>query len=497
MADASIALNRFGYGLKRAESAPGDPQRHLLRQLDRFTPSPSALAGRTDNSAKPGEIIEAIRRTRRQRQTAAGDNDSSMDPMADTQRNGRGGSSGRGPLQGLPPEIQRSYLAAGQSLREDIGLRTAITVSSDTPFVERLVHFWSNHFSVSAQKPGTHYQVADHEFYAIRPHVLGKFSDMLKAAALHPAMLIYLDQFQSVGPNSRFLQMRRRRRQNELADQPANRSGRGLNENLAREIMELHTLGVGGGYAQGDVTELARALTGWTIQGLRRVERFSEPQPSGAAFVEWAHEPGTRRVMGKSYRDTGAQQAAAVLDDLARHPATATFIATKLARHFSGDEPPAGLVDRLAADFRATDGDLGTLTRTLINAPEVWAAGPVKFRQPFEWLVSVLRFTGATTLPARRIAGALNEIGQLPWRAPSPAGYDDLADSWAGPDALFRRVELAERIARNTPADDIMSRAESAFPGALSANTRVWLSRAESGAQALGLFLVSPEMMRR
>jgi uncharacterized protein (DUF1800 family) len=387
--------------------------------------------------------------------------------------------------------VVQSYQRAGQTLRGDIGLRTNLAVASPTPFVERLVHFWSNHFSVTAQKPGTHYQVANHEFAAIRPHVLGRFSDMLKAAALHPAMLLYLDQFQSVGPNSQFMAFRRRR------PQAGEGAPQGLNENLAREILELHTLGVDGGYSQTDVTEFARALTGWTIDGLRRGERFTESRANGAAYITIAHEPGARTVLGRSYRDDGAGQALAILDDLAGHPATAKFVATKLARHFAGDTPPPSLVARLEQDFAATGGDLASLARTLIEAPEVWSAQPLKFRQPFEWLVSALRLSGGAELDARRLSGALDQLGQLPWRAPSPAGYDDLEGSWAGPDALYRRVELAERIARNSVTEDIMARAEAAFPGALSDHTRTWLSRAETGQQALGLLLVAPEMMRR
>ncbi len=489
MSRPNIALNRFGYGVRIGGEAPTNPRQYLLRQLDVFDPAPRVLAGRTDNSAKPGEIVDALRRNRRERRMQATDAGESMDSMANDsapQRRGRR----RRQLTGFPPEVQRTYLGAGRTLREDIGLRTNISVASRAPMVERLVHFWSNHFSVSAQKPGTHYQVADHEFFAIRPHVLGKFSEMLKAAVLHPAMLLYLDQFRSVGPNSPF-QERRRERQ----DPP--RRERGLNENLAREVFELHTTGVDGGYSQADITEFARALTGWTIQGIRRVERRSVPQPNGAAFVAYAHEPGSRQIMGRTYRDNNAGQARVVLNDLATHPATARFIATKLARHFAGDTPPPALVTRLEEDFLRTGGDLASLTRTLIDAPEVWTEGPVKYRQPFEWLVAALRITGVDNLNARVLADALNELGQAPWRAPSPAGYDDLEGSWAGPDALFRRVELAERLASNARADDIMNRAQTAFPGALTDNTRTWLSRAESGAQALGLLLVSPEMMRR
>lgn len=487
MSKPSIALNRFGYGLRLGEIVPGDPARYLFAQMDAFDPAPAVLTDREDTSEKAGEILEMLRGMRRERQSGA---DNTMNgPAMDPQQ-----QPGADPLNGLPPEVRRSYQTAGRTLREDAGLRTRIAITSATPMMERLAHFWSNHFSVTAQKPGTHFQVGNHEFSAIRPHVLGKFSDLLKAAVLHPAMLLYLDQFQSVGPNSPFQQ---RRGQRQGRRQANDGRPRGLNENLAREILELHTLGVDGGYDQNDVTEFARALTGWTINGLARIERFSEPQPGGAAFAEFAHEPGSRQVLGRSYREGGAGQALAVLDDLANHPSTARFIAVKLARHFAGDTPPQSLVARLEADFRRSSGDLASLTRALIDSPEVWNESPVKFRQPFEWLVAVLRITGIETLSDRRLSGALAEIGQEPWRAPSPAGYDDLDGSWAGPDALLRRIELAERIARGAPSDGIMRRAEAAFPGALTDHTRTWLARAESGTQALALLLVSPEMMRR
>jgi uncharacterized protein (DUF1800 family) len=283
-----------------------------------------------------------------------------------------------------------------------------------------------------------------------------------------------------------------RRRNADQAQRP-----RGLNENLAREVLELHTLGVNGGYSQADVTELARALTGWTVPGIGRVGRFAEDQASGAAFVSLVHEPGTRRVLGQSYTASGPQQALAILDDLARHPATARHIATKFARHFAGDTPPPALGARLEADFLRTGGDLASLTQTLIAAPEPWSASPVKFRTPFEWLVAALRMTGSPALPPQRLVGALAQLGQVPWAAPSPAGYDDLAATWAGPDALIKRVELAERMARGAAQDDVIARAEATFPGSISATTRTQLARAESGSQALALLLVSPEMLRR
>ncbi|MBU7579959.1 MAG: DUF1800 domain-containing protein [Porphyrobacter sp.] len=496
MSPASIALGRFGYGIGPGDETVRDPKAYLLRQLDAFDPTPRVVAERVSTRSGTGEMIELLRRVQQDTRRAAAAMPEDAAPMAGEGMAMRGDAmTTENPraaaLAGLPPEYREKLTEARRVLVQDIAVRVNLAITSPAPMAERLVHFWANHFSVSVGKPGTQFEAGPHEFTAIRPHVLGRFSDMLKAAALHPAMLIYLDQFQSIGPNSAFTQ-RRPRFGGDAPQRP-----RGLNENLAREVLELHTLGVDGGYSQADVTELARALTGWTVPGLGRAGRFAEDQATGAAFVGLVHEPGARQVLGRSYPEGGARQALTILDDLARHPATARHIATKFARHFAGDTPPASLVARLEADFLKSGGDLASLTRVLIASPEVWTPGPVKFRTPFEWLVACLRLAGVQNLGPQRILGALTELGHVPWRAPSPAGYDDIAASWAGPDALVRRVEMAERIATNVAADNVLARAEAAFPDALSDATRTQLMRAESGRQALALLLVSPEMLRR
>src|SRR5262252_798402 len=238
-------------------------------------------------------------------------------------------------------------------------------VQAPVGFVERLVHFWSNHFCVSAAKGGFVRACAgSFEREAIRPHVLGRFTDMLKAVESHPAMLFYLDNAQSFGPQSPAGQRRQR----------------GLNENLAREILELHTLGVNGGYTQADVTALARIITGWTFAG--REGRIGEP--GTFVFFALAHEPGDHELLGKTYPAGGMEQGESVLADLARHPATARHVATKLARHFVADEPPATLVDRLAKVFRDSDGDLKALAAALIDADEAWSVALAKMRTPEE-----------------------------------------------------------------------------------------------------------------
>jgi uncharacterized protein (DUF1800 family) len=322
---------------------------------------------------------------------------------------------------------------------------------------------------------------------------------MLFAVERHPAMLLYLDQAQSIGPNSegaqlaqRFARLRPR----------AQVQRRGINENLAREILELHTLGVDSGYTQADVTEFARALTGWTVKGLMRgpAQRFIglEGTPGEFVFASRIHEPGARTIVGRAYRQEGEAQAAAVLRDLAADPRTARHLATKLARHFAADDPPQGLVDRLAKAFLASGGDLPTLYRVLIEAPEVWNPASAKFRTPWDWSVAALRAVGSREIKPEPAAGLLRQLGQDVWKPGSPAGYDDIAQSWAGPDALVRRVEAAERIAGRVPdAIDARQLAPKLLPDGLSAMTGRALARAESPGQGLALLLASPEFLRR
>ena len=464
MTDLSIALSRFGLGGRSDEQPPADPRRWLAQQLGQFDPRPPAIAAALP-SAKLVVMLRESRDERKERKQAA--EAAGTDPKAK-------GDGVPGPYR----DLRDAYVDA-------VGARAAAALTSSAPFAERLVHFWSNHFAVSVDKIVTLGLAGAFEFEAIRPHIMGRFADLLGAVERHPAMLLYLDQAQSVGPGS------------PLGARAAQRGKeRGLNENLAREIMELHTLGVRSGYAQADVTEFARALTGWTVGGLAKQPILQGPGP-GFWFAAPIHEPGARSIMGKRYGQAGEAQAQAVLDDLARHPATARHIATKLARHFAADDPPPGLVARLEASFSQTGGDLPALYNALIEAPEVWS-GPPKFRTPWDWTLGALRATGIKTLPAKSVAATLQQLGQAVWKPGSPAGYDDIAASWAGPDALYRRVEVAQRIAeRTTAAIDARAVAPLLFPGTLSQATASALARAESGPQALALLLASPEMMRR
>jgi uncharacterized protein (DUF1800 family) len=329
------------------------------------------------------------------------------------------------------------------------------------------------------------------EFEAIRPNLFGRFSDLLLAVEQHPAMLVYLDQAQSIGPNS------------EVGRFAARRGGkqRGLNENLAREIMELHTLGVRTGYSQADVTEFARALTGWTVSGIGRgrVARFVGGSGNGDFhFAEALHEPGPRTLLGKTYSQRGEAQARAILLDLAANRATARHVSTKLARHFAGDDPPAAMVDRLTAAYLASGGDLPTVYRALVDSPEAWAPQPLKFKTPWEWSVSALRAVGDTEVEGVATAAMLKQLGEPTWQPGSPAGWDDIAASWAAPEALMRRVEIAQRLAARAGSGiDARALADRILPGSVSESTRTAVARAESPQEGLALLLVSPEFVRR
>lgn len=451
----AVALNRFGLGARPDEPAPADPPRWLLSQLETYDalPAPWKPAART-----PALVETWLTQQRAVRLAPEG------------QRSG----------------IREAYLRKGRDeYVATVGARINSALQTDTPFVERLVHFWSNHFAVSVDKLLVVGLAGGFEADAIRPHVLGRFEDLLLAAVRHPAMLLYLDQAQSIGPGSAAGQRALARQQ----------GGRGLNENLAREILELHTLGVRSGYTQEDVTQFARALTGWTLPG----DEPGEGAEATFRFASALHEPGVRTVLGRSYANTGEQQARAILHDLAAAPATAVHIATKLARHFVADDPPQALVQRLADTFTRTGGDLTSLYRELVASPHAWRPAPAKFKSPWEWSVSSLRAMGRREMAPMQSTNLLNQLGQPVWRPGSPAGYDDLTATWAAPDALIRRVETAQRFADQAGnAVDARWLAPRVLPGgALSEATAGAIARADSAGTALALLLVAPEFLRR
>ncbi len=471
--EIAIAANRFGLGLRPDNPPSGKTANWLSAQIDRYDPRPAAMAALPTRATLIQSLQELQELQRVKRAEAASADDETA----------------------MAEKVLKNYR---KSLRdhyaEAVDARLQVAIASQTDFAERLVHFWANHFAVSTDKVQIIALAGNYEFDAIRPYVFGKFGDLLKSAVKHPTMLLYLDQAQSIGPDSALAKRVNARRDVDL----------GLNENLAREILELHTLGVRTVYAQEDVTEFARALTGHTITGLARgqIRRFIDGNtPAGEmVFVDAIHQPGARRVIGNSYTQSGAAQADAILSNLATHPATAKHIAMKLATHFVADTPPPALVAKLEKDFLKTGGDLKSLYRVLLSAPEAWAAGQAKFKSPWEWTVSALRALNLKQLGANKQgpAAVFVQMGQPIWKPGSPAGFGDQAKDWAGPAALMRRVETAGRLAKLTAGRiDARMLAPAILPGTLDPRTAEHIARAESPEQGLALLLVAPEFLRR
>ncbi|MCW5716483.1 MAG: DUF1800 domain-containing protein [Bauldia sp.] len=362
--------------------------------------------------------------------------------------------------------------------RDEIAARVARVLGARIGFVDRLVAFWNNHFAVEASSGmDERALVGAFEREAIRPYVLGSFRDLLGAATKHPAMLGYLDNALSVGPNS-----------------PAGlAANRGLNENHARELLELHTVGVDAGYTQADVTALARILTGWTF-----VARDAPSGPPVGSFIfrAQAHEPGVQTVLGIAYPDDGVGQGEAVLDFLAAHPATANHIARKLARHFVADEPAPELVDRLANTFAASGGDLQAVAVALIDSDEAFA-DERRLKPPQEFLWSAIRALGITPAP-RQVVAILTSLGQPLFNPPSPEGFDDDGATWLAPDAMTTRLDVAEQMAlAASPALRPGELAEAVLGDELQSGSLVALLAAESEVQALTMLLMLPEFQRR
>ena len=421
-------------------------------------------------------------------------------------------------------EARRQPGAAANSplralVQADLRARLVTAATTPRPFAERLALFWANHFTVSLGKGSTTGLVGAFEREAVRPHIAGRFADLLAAAVTHPAMLRYLDNHLSAGPQSRVV-LRLQRRAAMAAATSVNASAgadalppprlTGLNENLAREVLELHTLGVTGGgdrhgpwggYTQADVTALAAVLTGW--RGPRPADGAgstvaTDPADPQSSFDAGWHQPGTKTVLGHTYAE-GPRSLRAVLDDLARRPSTARFIATKLVRHLLADDPPPALVDRLAQRFTQTDGDLAAGYATLIDAPEAWSPTPAKLKTPEEFVLGSARLLRlGERLVARAPDAGLSTLGQRPQAAPSPAGWPDRAVDWLGPEAVWQRLEWSVQVADRLGASvDARALAQSSLGPLLAEATRQQIERAADGPQALALLLMAPEFQRR
>jgi uncharacterized protein (DUF1800 family) len=482
-AEAALALHRFGFGPMRdwMVAIAHDPRGALIADLER--PMAGAVSVKLPSSAEAARLVADYRAEQQAKQKLAqrvlreAQSKGAMAPgtqNSDSPNATRSASAGSGPkaaekpaekpADNQPPMPNRIFQNEAQA-------RLDAALGAEVGFVERLVWFWSNHFCVSADKdiatPGAY------EREAIRPHVLGHFSDLLLAVESHPAMLTYLDNTESMGPDS---------------INGINRD-RGLNENLAREILELHTLGVRSGYTQADVTSFANVLTGWSW-----IEP-GEPLHGGEfVFVKRRHEPSEQAVLGKHYPDIGVGQGRAVLIDLARHPATAHHIAFKLARHFIADEPPPGLVAKLAKTFVATDGNLKEVAKTLVTADESWTPLRAKLKRPSQWIAAALRLTGVSWT-AQRVTGAQHALGEPLWRPPAPNGFADTEAAWI--DGIGQRLQIAFDLAGALPPGaeptDLL---ELALGPLASADTRNAVTRAGSRRQALALLAMAPEFLR-
>ncbi|SFI29625.1 DUF1800 domain-containing protein [Bradyrhizobium sp. cf659] len=481
-ADSVLALHRFGMGPRPGSIAAvgTDPRGALIAELDKplvltaaaALPS-SAKAYRTvadANARRAARAKQAQQQAKKQQMAAA-------PVMSEDQTQGQ--------AQDQSSEKDAAEMAAKQAAEaipdpgrpiylQEAKLRTEAALAADIGFAERLVWFWSNHFCVSANKIQS--MSGAYEREAVRANTLGRFVDLLLAVEGHPAMLFYLDNLASMGANS---------------TAGINRS-RGLNENIAREIMELHTLGVRTGYTQDDVISFANVLTGWTL-----LPPGADPQHGGEfTFNPRLHEPGGETVLGKRYEQEDAEQGRAVLRDLAAHPATATHVASKLARHFVADEPPPALVEQMAKTFRDTEGDLKQVAIAMVSSDEAWRGPPSKLKRPGEWVAGMVRATGITSVDPVRYTGGQELLGEPLWRPPAPKGYPDDEASWI--DGVGRRLDVANNFAeRITGMADPQVIIEDVFASQIAPEVKQAVGRAESRQQALALLFMSADFQRR
>jgi uncharacterized protein (DUF1800 family) len=473
---AAIAVNRFGLGAKPGELAAlgADARGWLMAQLKGKPPVLSG-AGLEPSSKTLGHVLEL-----RQEQLE--------------QRRGK-----RKDTKPDDPQVNQSVKLGAiyrpVYLAESVA-RFSHSVATDRPFLERLTQFWANHFAVSVDKNAVLGLAGAMEREAIRPRVTGNFADLLLAVEKHPAMLLYLDNASSIGPNSKAAQF--------VASRGKGKSRKvDINENLAREILELHTLGVNGGYTQTDVTTFAKAISGWSIGGQDNGRRFAKlgfdnGTPGEFHFREAFHEPGAKTLLGQSFSQDGLRQGEAILRHLAVRPATARHLATKLARHFISDDPPPAVVERLTKAWVESRGHLMKVYEALVESPESWEQPFAKFKTPADYIYSSYRALGLRVPEGRRALQPFESLGQRNLNPGSPAGWPDTSADWDGPSALLKRIAWADVIAqRFGTGRNARELAPQMLGATLTGETATAIARAESGSQALTLLLSSPEFMRR
>ena len=452
---ANIAVNRFGYGARgdELEQAGQDPKKWIISKL-------IPISFGTSYPHSNDIFIEHARyQKEKKRKKKQAENSMSDNSMSDnSQLNNK--MTKNGPRFAL------------RSMSTDT-LQQAIASTNSVSW--RLLDFFSNHFSVSTNGRLMVGLSATLEREAIAPNLLGNFEDMLLAVEQHPAMLIYLNNEKSFGPNSRM----------------AKKQKKGLNENLAREIMELHTLGVDGGYSQEDVIELAKGISGWSVKNPRK------ERDTGFVFRGYGHEPGTRRLLGKRYAQKGIAQGKQMLRDLAMHPATAKYVCYKLAHHFVSENPPVSLLDKMEATWLKTRGNIKEVMHSLFNADEAWLNTAQKYKTPREFVISTARALAPTKYGEKALLSALTSLGQQPFNSGSPAGYSDDRKDWLGASALMARIDWSTMISgyrKRVNSEKVM---KLALGKSVSELTYRSVLRAESRQQSLTLLLMSPEFQRR
>ncbi|MEC8086625.1 MAG: DUF1800 domain-containing protein [Pseudomonadota bacterium] len=448
-----IAMNRFGFGGNQgdAKRIGSDPRGWINSQIRDSQSTPAVLS----NFRSSEEIFTEVNRARME---------------------------SRETLRTLMRNLYKTDFA-----RECMA-RAGHMVRTKDPFAERMVLFWSNHFTVSRSKWIVGPIIPAYEREAIRPNIFGKFSEMLAAVVQHPAMITYLDNHLSVGSNSNVGRRRIARKGIKTT----------LNENLAREILELHTLGVDGGYTQQDIIELAKSISGWSHGGIRRGPLYSIDSRAVFRFEDSIHEPGHKIILGKRYRENGVHEGLQALEDLARHPSTALFIATKLVRHFVSDDPPNEAVAKIAKVFSDTEGDLAAVSNAIVELDEVWATPLPKVKSAYELIVAAHRSVGDINPKVKNVLQPLRELGQLPFSAPSPQGWGDRSQDWIAPTALIRRVQWLRRYSRQLPSTVIPNEIAKYTIGPVAEeNTEKWIGLATSRDAALATLFASPEFQRR
>ncbi len=451
--EAVIATNRFGMGARLTEidDARHSPRDWLIGSLAPITPPKDAPTA-----------IEMIRKWVKYKEQQKNTNKKTNSMKA----------------------VSQDTVSFHDSFRSNSAqiIKSSIETSSSINY--RLLDFFSNHFSVSAKNPGMKFLAPALDWDAIAPNILGPFSNMLTAAITHPAMLLYLDNVNSIGPHS--LQGNKRKKS-------------GLNENLAREILELHTLSVNGNYTQSDVNELAKAITGWSIT--RKNDTTELLKGDAYIYRPNNHEPGNRYILDKYYFDSidNDTQGRKILTDLANHPSTALHICTKLAQHFVNDEPNSKLINNMKKTWLKTEGNLKAVMITLIESNSAWHKKSKKYKSPREFLISTYRAGNIIISNKKNLINHLNHLGQLPYHSGSPAGYGDFNSTWNGPDALLRKIEWVEIVSKHKQLrrSNSLDLVNTSLSNSISKATLDIIKQAENQQQAIALLFLSPDFLYR